>query len=72
MVLEKVDSLAKVEQETKDQVNTLEEDLAFGFSPAVEASPPHKPLKCAGYMIAVDTDVEPYGSAILSVTPSTQ
>ena len=30
--------------------------LAFGFGPVVEASPPHKPLNCAGYMIEVDID----------------
>lgn len=41
----------------------------FSLEPNVEATPPHKPLKCAGYMIQVDVAVEPYGSAILSVTP---
>jgi len=43
--------------------------LVFGFNPAVEASPPHKPLKCAGYMIEVDITEVPYGSKILKVTP---
>ena len=44
--------------------------LVFGLDPTVEASPPHKPLKCAGYMIEVDITEEPYGSVILSVNPS--
>ena len=43
--------------------------LVFGLDPTVEASPPHKPLKCAGYMIEVDVDVLPYGKSILKVTP---
>ena len=43
--------------------------LVFGLDPTVEASPPHKPLKCAGYMIEVDVSVVPYGEKILKVTP---